>query len=203
MLTTYPLIARDREVLLSRDWHMAVLDEAQTVKNPDGRDHPLAARRQGAASLLPDRHADGKSSRRALVDHEFCQSGLSRRQGRFPRQWRVADREARRQGTRDGAGPAGQTVSAAPDQGGGRDRTACQERDRRADRVGGQSARPLRFDPACRCRKRFARRSRSAAWPGATSSCSKPCSECGRPVAIRAAETRRRCRAAFGQARST
>jgi superfamily II DNA or RNA helicase len=35
VLTTYPLIARDREVLLTRDWHMAVLDEAQTVKNPD------------------------------------------------------------------------------------------------------------------------------------------------------------------------
>jgi superfamily II DNA or RNA helicase len=35
VLTTYPLIARDREVLLSRDWHMAVLDEAQTIKNPD------------------------------------------------------------------------------------------------------------------------------------------------------------------------
>jgi len=35
VLTTYPLIARDREVLLTRDWHMAVLDEAQMVKNPD------------------------------------------------------------------------------------------------------------------------------------------------------------------------
>ncbi|MET4799439.1 DEAD/DEAH box helicase [Bradyrhizobium sp. LB11.1] len=35
VLTTYPLIARDREVLLEREWHMAVLDEAQTVKNPD------------------------------------------------------------------------------------------------------------------------------------------------------------------------
>lgn len=35
VLTTYPLIARDRDVLLTRDWHMAVLDEAQTVKNPD------------------------------------------------------------------------------------------------------------------------------------------------------------------------
>ena len=35
VLTTYPLIARDRDVLLSREWHMAVLDEAQTVKNPD------------------------------------------------------------------------------------------------------------------------------------------------------------------------
>ena len=35
VLTTYPLVARDHEVLLARDWHMAVLDEAQTVKNPD------------------------------------------------------------------------------------------------------------------------------------------------------------------------
>ncbi|WP_253075441.1 SNF2-related protein [Bradyrhizobium sp. 191] len=35
VLTTYPLIARDREVLLTREWHVAVLDEAQTVKNPD------------------------------------------------------------------------------------------------------------------------------------------------------------------------
>lgn len=35
VLTTYPLIARDREVLLTRDWHIAVPDEAQTIKNPD------------------------------------------------------------------------------------------------------------------------------------------------------------------------
>jgi superfamily II DNA or RNA helicase len=35
VLSTYPLIARDHEVLLSRQWHMAVLDEAQTVKNPN------------------------------------------------------------------------------------------------------------------------------------------------------------------------
>jgi superfamily II DNA or RNA helicase len=35
VLTTYPLVARDREILFARDWHIAVLDEAQTVKNPD------------------------------------------------------------------------------------------------------------------------------------------------------------------------
>ncbi|MGF6308938.1 superfamily II DNA or RNA helicase [Bradyrhizobium sp. i1.8.4] len=33
VLTTYPLIARDHEVLLVREWHIAVLDEAQTIKN--------------------------------------------------------------------------------------------------------------------------------------------------------------------------
>ena len=35
VLTTYPLIARDHDVLLARDWHLAVLDEAQTIKNPN------------------------------------------------------------------------------------------------------------------------------------------------------------------------
>ncbi|NEV00426.1 DEAD/DEAH box helicase [Bradyrhizobium uaiense] len=33
VLTTYPLIVRDHEVLLAREWHIAVLDEAQTIKN--------------------------------------------------------------------------------------------------------------------------------------------------------------------------
>ncbi|MEH3145407.1 MAG: DEAD/DEAH box helicase [Methylobacterium frigidaeris] len=35
VLTTYPLIARDHEVLSAQDWHMLILDEAQTIKNPD------------------------------------------------------------------------------------------------------------------------------------------------------------------------
>ena len=35
VITTYPLIARDHEVLLSQEWHIAVLDEAQTIKNPN------------------------------------------------------------------------------------------------------------------------------------------------------------------------
>ncbi len=78
VLTTYPLIARDHEVLLSREWHMAILDEAQTIKNPVAATTPMAARYQGQASLLPDGNPDGKSLGRALVDHDFRQSGLSR-----------------------------------------------------------------------------------------------------------------------------
>ncbi|MGJ4950318.1 SNF2-related protein [Bradyrhizobium sp. HKCCYLS20291] len=35
VLTTYPLIARDHELILGRNWHMAILDEAQTIKNPN------------------------------------------------------------------------------------------------------------------------------------------------------------------------
>jgi superfamily II DNA or RNA helicase len=33
VLTTYPLIARDKQVLTGRDWGMIFLDEAQTIKN--------------------------------------------------------------------------------------------------------------------------------------------------------------------------
>jgi superfamily II DNA or RNA helicase len=35
VLTTYPLLARDHAILHAQPWHMVVLDEAQTIKNPD------------------------------------------------------------------------------------------------------------------------------------------------------------------------
>jgi len=35
VLTTYPLIARDQGVLMEQQWHMAILDEAQIIKNPN------------------------------------------------------------------------------------------------------------------------------------------------------------------------
>jgi superfamily II DNA or RNA helicase len=34
VLTTYPLLPRDREVLLAQHWHYLILDEAQAIKNP-------------------------------------------------------------------------------------------------------------------------------------------------------------------------
>ncbi|MGI4801423.1 MAG: DEAD/DEAH box helicase [Janthinobacterium lividum] len=34
VITTYPLLARDHAVLLAREWHIVILDEAQTIKNP-------------------------------------------------------------------------------------------------------------------------------------------------------------------------
>ena len=35
VLTTYPLISRDHETLGARDWSLLLLDEAQTIKNPN------------------------------------------------------------------------------------------------------------------------------------------------------------------------
>jgi SNF2 family DNA or RNA helicase len=34
VISTYPLLSRDEEVLTAQEWHMLILDEAQTVKNP-------------------------------------------------------------------------------------------------------------------------------------------------------------------------
>jgi superfamily II DNA or RNA helicase len=34
VMTTYPLLARDREWLAAQDWPLVILDEAQTLKNP-------------------------------------------------------------------------------------------------------------------------------------------------------------------------
>jgi len=34
VITTYPLLARDHEVLAAQEWHAVLLDEAQTIKNP-------------------------------------------------------------------------------------------------------------------------------------------------------------------------
>jgi superfamily II DNA or RNA helicase len=37
VLTTYPLLPRDQEVLLARDYHLLILDEAQVIKNPKAK----------------------------------------------------------------------------------------------------------------------------------------------------------------------
>jgi superfamily II DNA or RNA helicase len=34
VVTTYPLLTRDHATLAERDWHVVILDEAQTIKNP-------------------------------------------------------------------------------------------------------------------------------------------------------------------------
>jgi superfamily II DNA or RNA helicase len=35
VLSTYPLLTRDHEVLQEQDWHAVILDEAQSIKNPN------------------------------------------------------------------------------------------------------------------------------------------------------------------------
>jgi superfamily II DNA or RNA helicase len=42
VLTTYPLMVRDQEVLLTREYHVLVLDEAQFIKNPKAQSHRVS-----------------------------------------------------------------------------------------------------------------------------------------------------------------
>lgn len=55
ILTTYPLLPRDEETLLEQDYHYLILDEAQTVKNPQSK----------AAQLV----------RRIKANHRLCLTG--------------------------------------------------------------------------------------------------------------------------------
>ena len=57
VLTTYPLLARDHEVLLAQEFHVAILDEAQAIKNPkatvSGFAHRINARHRLALTGTP------------------------------------------------------------------------------------------------------------------------------------------------------
>lgn len=57
VLTTYPLLARDSEALAAQEWHAVILDEAQTIKNPNAETtrqaRQLKARHRLALSGTP------------------------------------------------------------------------------------------------------------------------------------------------------
>ncbi len=57
VLTTYPLLARDHEALLALEFHVAILDEAQAIKNPratvSGLAHRINARHRLALTGTP------------------------------------------------------------------------------------------------------------------------------------------------------
>ncbi len=51
VLTTYPLLARDDEVLAAQAWHMLILDEAQYIKNPRAKVSQLVRQLQATHKL--------------------------------------------------------------------------------------------------------------------------------------------------------
>ena len=42
VMTTYPLLTRDKEILLEQDFHTVILDEAQYIKNPKAKNNLVA-----------------------------------------------------------------------------------------------------------------------------------------------------------------
>jgi superfamily II DNA or RNA helicase len=51
VITTYPLLFRDQEVLTARDWSLVLLDEAQSIKNPAATTSKLARRLRAGQRL--------------------------------------------------------------------------------------------------------------------------------------------------------
>ncbi len=51
VLSTYPLLLRDADVLLDRDWHVVILDEAQAIKNPAAKITQTVCRLRARARL--------------------------------------------------------------------------------------------------------------------------------------------------------
>ena len=68
MLTSYALLPRDEDLLREHDYHLVILDEAQSIKNPR---HQARAQRAGLlkarAPPVPVRHAAGEPPGRAVV----------------------------------------------------------------------------------------------------------------------------------------
>ncbi|WP_428484123.1 SNF2-related protein [Rhodopila sp.] len=44
VLSTYPLLSRDHEILTAQEWHSVILDEAQSIKNPNAETTRMALR---------------------------------------------------------------------------------------------------------------------------------------------------------------
>lgn len=89
ILTTYPLIARDHEVLLAREWHVAVLDEAQTIKNSNAattrRLHDIRARHRFCLTGTPMENHLGE----LWSIMNFANPGYLGDRARFVRDWRT------------------------------------------------------------------------------------------------------------------
>jgi superfamily II DNA or RNA helicase len=89
VLTTYPLLARDHEVLLAHEFHAAILDEAQAIKNPkaavSGLAHLLKARHRLALTGTPLENNLGE----VWSLFQFLSPGLLGDEGTFRRTFRT------------------------------------------------------------------------------------------------------------------
>jgi SNF2 family DNA or RNA helicase len=89
VLTTYPLVARDHGALTVQPWHLLLLDEAQTIKNPDATTSKLIrdieARHRFCLTGTPLENHLGELW--SLFD--FASPGLLGERRTFTRNWRT------------------------------------------------------------------------------------------------------------------
>ena len=131
VVTTYPLLARDRDWLAAQDWQLVILDEAQTLKNPASqmaktlREIPAHGRLALTGTPLENSLQDIWT----LID--WVNPGLLGDRKRFQTLFRTP---IEKHGDADRTGPAEPPpapVPLAPHQGGSRRRTAAEDRNPR------------------------------------------------------------------------
>ena len=147
VLSTYPLLTRDADILLAQEWHAVILDEAQSIKNPNAETTRqalrLKARQRLCLSGTPLQNHLGELW--SLFD--FLAPGFLGGQKSFKSRYRTPIEKHGDVERQDLAQSPHPPVHAAPDQRRSHYRTAAEDRDRRAGRDGNQSARDLRGDP--------------------------------------------------------
>ena len=124
-----------------------VLDEAQTIKNPNAATTRQALQLKAGQRLC----LSGTPLQNHLGElwslFDFLAPGFLGSARQFPHPLPHADREARRSAPAGAAEQAGEAVPAAPDQGGSGGRTAAEDRDLRARGDGERPARRVRGNP--------------------------------------------------------
>ena len=186
VLTSYALLLRDRELLLGHNYSLAILDEAQAIKNPTTKlartacqikaDHRLALTGTPMENHLGE----------LWSVFNFLMPGFLGDRETFRRVFRnpiEKDGDAARQQLLGCPHPP---VPAPPHQGAGGLRAAAQDRDPARDRAHRGPARPLRERPPLHAPARARGDREPRASPAATSPSSKRSSSSARSAATRA-----------------
>ena len=113
VISTYPLIWRDVDKLKSIRFHLLILDEAQTVKNPRSRSALALRRIAGRAPPVSDRHPMENHLGELWAQFDFLMPGFLGDAGTFQRGWRDPI-EKRRNPARAAASPAHSPLCFAP-----------------------------------------------------------------------------------------
>jgi superfamily II DNA or RNA helicase len=89
VITTYPLLTRDHTALTRQEWHVVVLDEAQTIKNPQAETTKLAGRLRARQRLcLSGTPLENHLGELWSIFHFLMPGFLGNRQS-FGRLWRA------------------------------------------------------------------------------------------------------------------
>ena len=147
VITTYPLLPRDREQLLEQQFALLVLDEAQAIKNPNSQAarvvREIPATRRLAMTGTPLENHLGE----LWAQFDAVETGPAGQPAPVHPALSHADREARRHRSPATPESSHRPAAAAPAQGRRADRPARQDRDRAHAGAGGRPARAVR-DPA-------------------------------------------------------